>query len=64
MEKLSVLKIKAKNGECMHMKYKSIIIIEWNDLPIIKFTSTIWRPSHGEIFLKNYYNNEHVFLQF
>ncbi len=48
MEKLSVLKIKAKNGECMHMKYKSIIIIEWNDLPIIKFTSTIWRPSCGE----------------
>jgi hypothetical protein len=50
--RIKCVKNQGKNGGCMHMKYKSIVIVEWNNLARIKFTSTIWRPSCGEIFLK------------
>jgi hypothetical protein len=48
--KIKCVKNQGNNGECMHMKCKYVIIVEWNNLARIKLISTIWQPSCGEFF--------------
>jgi hypothetical protein len=48
--KCMCVKNQSKNGECMHMKCKSIVTVEWNNLVGIKFISTIWWPLCANVF--------------
>jgi hypothetical protein len=38
--KVKCVKNQGRNGECMHMKCKFVVAIEWNNLARIKFTFT------------------------
>ncbi len=39
---MKYVKNKDRNGECMHMKCKYIVTVEWNNLAKNKFSFTIW----------------------
>jgi hypothetical protein len=54
---MKYVKNKDRNGECMHMKCKYIVTVEWNNLAKNKFSWWSWR-----IFFYFYYSNKQVFL--
>jgi hypothetical protein len=41
----------SRNSECMHVKWKFVVTVLWNNYVGINFTSTIWWPSCGDFFL-------------
>jgi hypothetical protein len=38
--RVKCVKNQGKNGECMHMKCKFVVTVQWNNFARIKFTST------------------------